>query len=213
LINNWLFLLGVAEIKLSEKLAGLLFVLGLILSGVGFELYLYEVGLLMMDAAAFCWILGVGLLCWSVLKRFGICDFKIIGGGLILWGLYELYLTIIWHGTYTCEDSLYIDSAGNCIESALFNTIEEVAFTISIILFLIGGFLIYKAEKIGFYLILAVNLMPIVFYSITSPMVSESVLDVDFLIFYAVYGIIISLVAIVPFVLNKTRLLPSNEEE
>lgn len=205
-----------AEIKLSEKLAGILFLVGFILAGIGSELYYaieYEVFEKINYASVFCVILGVGLLCWSVLKRFGICDFKIIGGGLILWGLFDLYLANFLLGTYTCEDSLYIDSAGNCIESALFNTIEQVAVTISTILFLIGGFLIYKAEKIGFYLILAVNLMPIVFYSITSPMVPESVLDVDFLIFYAVYGIIISLVAIVPFVLNKTRLLPSNEEE
>jgi hypothetical protein len=209
--------LGVAEIKLSEKLAGILFLVGFILAGIGSELYYaieYEVFEKINYASVFCVILGVGLLCWSVLKRFGICDFKIIGGGLILWGLFNLYLVIIWHGTYTCEDSLYIDSAGNCIdESALVGTIGDVAAAIDIILLPIGGFLIYKAEKIGFYLILAVNLMPIVFYSITSPMVSESVLDVDFLIFYAVYGIIISLVAIVPFVLNKTRLLPSNEEE
>ena len=139
--------------------------------------------------------------------------FKIIGGGLILLGLFEIYLAIIWHGTYTCEDSLYTDSAGNCIDaSALVGTIEDVATAIAIILVPIGGFLIYKAEKIGFYLILASSLIPIVLYSITSPMVSGSVLDVDFLIFYAVYGIIISLVAIAPFVfpaiaqfvLNKT---------
>ena len=62
-----------AEIKLSEILAGILFLVGIILAGIGSELYYaieYEVFEKINYASVFCVILGMGLLCWSVGKRF-----------------------------------------------------------------------------------------------------------------------------------------------
>ena len=77
MINNWLFLLGMAEIKFNEKLAGILLVVGLILMGVAVELYMnyaveYEVMEKMNYAGVMCSLLGVCLLSHSVSKRFAI---------------------------------------------------------------------------------------------------------------------------------------------